>query len=120
MAALKNPGVAGDFLFDRVIYASSGLNYSAVPALVQFNIYDSPDPAYVTGRINLSAFANLGAFVPRPFLNTTVPLNGHFCMPRGRGPFPLAAFAHGNHNPFENSEGPESAPTGIPSHSSAR
>ncbi len=24
-------------------------------------------------------------------------------MPRGRGPFPLAVFAHGNHNPLENS-----------------
>ena len=24
-------------------------------------------------------------------------------MPRGRGPFPLVVFAHGNHNPLENS-----------------
>ena len=66
-------------------------------------IYNTPDPAYVTGRINASAFANLGAATPWPFTNTNVPLNGHICIPRGRGPFPLAVFAHGNHSPFENS-----------------
>ena len=103
MEPLKNPGLAGDVPFDTVIYASSGVNYSAVPALAQYHFYDTPDPAYVTGRINVSAFANLGAAVPWPFLNTNVPLNGHVCVPRGRGPFPLALFAHGNHNPFENS-----------------
>ncbi|HET9000561.1 MAG TPA: hypothetical protein VFP86_13030 [bacterium] len=102
MAPLNNPGLAGDVPFDTVIYASSGLNYAAVPSLVQYNIYDSPDPAYVTGRINVSAFANLGS-APWPFLNTNVPLNGHVCIPRGRGPFPLAVFAHGNHSPFQNS-----------------
>lgn len=66
-------------------------------------IYNTPDPAYVTGRIDISAFVNLGGGTPWPFLNTNVPLNGHVCIPRGRGPFPLAVFAHGNHNPFENS-----------------
>src|SRR5215831_12622121 len=102
MAELNNPGLAGVIPFATVIYASAGLNYSAVPALVQYNIYDSPDPAYVTGRIDISAFANLGS-APWPFLNTNVPLNGHICIPAGRGPFPLAVFAHGNHDPFENS-----------------
>jgi len=61
MEGLKNPGLAGDVLFDTVIYASSGVNYSAVPALAQYNIYDSPDPAFLTGRIDISAFANLGS-----------------------------------------------------------
>jgi hypothetical protein len=102
MAALSNPGLAGDVQFDTVIYASSGLNYSAVPALAQYVIYDTPDPAYVTGRINISAFAHLGS-APWPFANTNVPLNGHVCVPRGRGPFPLAVFAHGNHTPLQNS-----------------
>jgi hypothetical protein len=102
MAALMNPGLAGDVQFDTVIYASSGVNYSAVPALAQYVIYDTPDPAYVTGRINISAFAHLGS-APWPFANTNVPLNGHVCVPRGRGPFPPAVFAHGNHAPFENS-----------------
>ena len=102
MAPLQNPGSPGAFLFDTIIYASAGLNYAAVPSLVQFVIYDTPNPAYITPRINLSAFANLGT-APWPFTNTTVPLNGHVCIPRGRGPFPLAVFAHGNHNPFENS-----------------
>jgi len=99
---MKNPALAGDVQFDTVIYAAPGVNYSAVPALAQFNIYDAPDPAYLTGRINISAFANLGT-APWPFLNTNVPLNGHVCVPRGRGPFPLALFAHGNHDPLVNS-----------------
>jgi hypothetical protein len=102
MAALKNPGLAGDVPFDTVIYASSGVNYSGVPALVQYQLYDTPDPAYVTGRINISAFAHVGT-APWPFSNTNVPLNGHLCAPHGRGPFPLVVFAHGNHNPLENS-----------------
>jgi hypothetical protein len=101
-AVLENPGLSGDVPFDTVIYASAGVNYSAVPALVQYNTYDTPDPAYVTGRINISAFANVGS-APWPFSNTNVPLNGHICIPRGRGPFALALFAHGNHNPLENS-----------------
>jgi hypothetical protein len=65
-------------------------------------MYDTPHPAYITPRINISPFANLGS-APWPFTNTNVPLNGHICIPRGRGPFPLAAFVHGNHSPFENS-----------------
>ncbi len=101
LADLKNPGLAGDLSFDTIIYASSALAYPV--ALPQYTIYQTPDPAYVTGRIDVSAFANLGFGVPWPFTNINVPLNGHVCIPRGRGPFPLAVFAHGNHNPFENS-----------------
>jgi hypothetical protein len=102
MAELKNPALAGDFWFDTVIYASAGSNYGTVPALAQYTIYDTPDPAFITPRINISPFANLGS-APWPFLNTSVPLNGHICIPRGRGPFPLMMFAHGNHGPLENS-----------------
>ena len=101
MESLKNPALAGGVPFDTVIYASSGLVYPAT--LPQYAIYGAPDPRYVTGRIDISAFASLGAATPWPFLNTKAPLNGHVCVPQGRGPFPLAVFAHGNHNPFENS-----------------
>jgi hypothetical protein len=100
-AELRNPGLAGNEQFDTLIYGSPPLAYPA--ALSQYVIYNTPDPAYVTGRINVSAFANLGGGTPWPFTNTDVPLNGHVCVPRGRGPFPLAVFAHGNHSPFENS-----------------
>ena len=102
MAELKNPALAGDLLFDTVIYASAGSNYGGVPALAQFTIYDTPHPSFVTPRINIAPFANLGS-APWPFLNTNVPLNGHICIPRGRGAFPLMMFAHGNHGPLENS-----------------
>jgi hypothetical protein len=103
MTVLKNPGVAGTRLFDTVVYASSGLNYSAIPALSQYQLFDTPDPDYVTPRIDISSFANLGSSVPWPFQPTDVPLNGHICVPRGHRPAPLVVFSHGNHNPFENS-----------------
>lgn len=99
-ASLKNPGLPGETQFDTLIYGSPPLAYPV--QLNQYLIYNAPDPAYVTGRINVSAFANLG-FAPWPFANINVPLNGHICIPRGRGPFPLAVFAHGNHSPLENS-----------------
>ena len=102
MAELRNPGLTGDVAFDTVIYAAPGVNYSSVPALAQYTIYDTPDPAYVTGSIDISLFANLGS-APWPFSNANVPLNGHICVPHGRGPFPLAVFAHGNHDPLVNS-----------------
>jgi hypothetical protein len=102
MTAPINPALPGPLAFDSVIYASAGVNYAAVPALNQYFQYDAPDQAYVTPRINLSAFAELGS-APWPFVNTAVPLNGHLRIPRGRGPFPLAVFAHGNHDPLVNS-----------------
>jgi hypothetical protein len=102
MAELKNPALAGDFQFDTIVYASAGSNYGTIPALTQYTMYDAPDPAFITPRIDIASFANLGS-APWPFLNTQVPLNGHVCIPRGRGPFPLMMFAHGNHSPFENS-----------------
>ena len=102
MAELKNPALPGEIAFDTVVYASAGSNYGGVPALVQYKIYDTPDLAFITPRINISPFAHLGT-APWPFPNTSVPLNGHICIPRGRGPFPLMMFAHGNHNPLENS-----------------
>ena len=98
---MNNPAVAGDVQFDTFIYGAPPLLYPA--PLSQYTIYNTPDPAFITGRIDVSGFANLGASTPWPFANTNVPLNGHVCVPRGRGPFPLAVFAHGNHNPFENS-----------------
>jgi hypothetical protein len=101
MTILNNPALAGAAQFDTVIYGAPPLAYPA--PLIQYAIYNTPDPAYVTGRINISAFANIGGGAAWPFLNTNVPLNGHVCIPRGRGPFPLAVFAHGNHGPLENS-----------------
>jgi hypothetical protein len=99
MTSPTDPTLPGPFAFDTLIYASTGNNYAAVPALAQYKIYDTPAPTYV----NLSPFGNLGAGAPWNFPITSVPLNGHVCVPRGRGPFPLAVFVHGNHGPLENS-----------------
>ena len=60
MASLKNPAIAGDVQFDTFIYGAPPLAYPA--SLSQYVIYNTPDPAYVTGRINVSAFANLGSW----------------------------------------------------------
>jgi hypothetical protein len=102
MTRSANPGLPGRREFDTVVYAGAGLNYSAVPALAQYQLYDTPHPAFVTGRIDISAFANLGS-APWPFQPSNVPLNGQVCIPRGRGPFPLVVFAHGNHGALANS-----------------
>jgi hypothetical protein len=103
MTSLRNPGVTGEYKFTTRLYASAGLNYGAVPALAQYQMFDNPDAGFVTGRIDISLFAQLGSGVPWPFLATDVPINGLVCVPRGRGPFPLAVFVHGNHDPLENS-----------------
>jgi hypothetical protein len=103
LPAQIDPSLPGPYFFDTVIYGSTGNNYASVPALVQYKIYDTPDPRYITPRLNLAVFANLGGGASWPFPNTSVPLNGHLCIPRGRGPFPLVLFAHGNHSPLENS-----------------
>src|SRR5256885_11415359 len=75
-AGLKNPGLPGETQFDTVIYGSPPLAYPV--SLNQYVIYNTPAADYVTPRINVSAFANLG-FAPWPFVNTNVPLNGHIC-----------------------------------------
>lgn len=97
---LRNPALPGANPFDTFVYGAPPLAYPA--SLSQYTIYNAPHPDYVTGRINVSAFANLGSGA-WPFTNANVPLNGHVCVPQGRGPFPLAVFAHGNHSAFENS-----------------
>ena len=99
---LRNPGLDGPVAYDIFVYASPGTSYGGVAALNQYVVYDAPSLTFATPRINIAAFANLGS-APWPFANTNVPLNGHVCIPRGRGPFPHAVFVHGNHNPFENS-----------------
>jgi hypothetical protein len=103
MATLQDISAPGRHAFDQVVYASAGLNYAAVPQLNQYTVFDNPDPNYLTGRIDISAFADLGAATPWPFLNTNVPVNGLIRAPRGRGPFPLVVFSHGNHDPLVNS-----------------
>ena len=59
MGSLKNPTIAGDVQFDILIYGAPPLAYPA--SLSQYGVYNTPAPAYGTGRIDVSAFANLGA-----------------------------------------------------------
>ena len=103
MAPLANPALAGSCSFDKVVYAASGVGYGAVAALNQFTLFDHPTAGYTTRKIDVSHFADLDASVPWPFSNADVPINGIVVIPRASGPFPLAIFAHGNHDPTENS-----------------
>jgi hypothetical protein len=103
MAAPTNPAMPGSFAFDPVVYAAAGLGYAAVATLGQFIAFDTPSPGFTTRRVDLSAFADLGRPRPWPFTNADAPLNGEARIPQGIGPFPLAVFAHGNHEPTENS-----------------
>lgn len=103
MSELTNPAAAGAFQFDRVVYAAPGLDYSGSPDLSQYEVFQQPTASFTTRRINISLFAELGFFIDWPFTNTEVPVNGLASVPRGAGPFPVALFAHGNHDPTEHS-----------------
>lgn len=100
---LNNPGQPGNYTFTEAIYAAPGLNYSADAQFNQYLIYENPTNSYATRRIDLSNIAELGFGVNWPFDITEIPINGHIRIPVGNGPFPLVIFAHGNHDPFENS-----------------
>ena len=84
MASLKNPAIAGDVQFDTFIYGAPPLAYPA--SLSQYVIYNTPDPAYITGRIDVSAFANLGASTPWPFPTRTYRSMDMFACPAGGAP----------------------------------
>ena len=99
--ALTPPALPGEVPFDTIIDAAAGLVYPA--PLSPYAMYSTPAPAYLPPRINIAACANLGGGAPWPFASSAVPRNGQVCVPQGRGPFPLGVFAHGNHQPVENS-----------------
>jgi hypothetical protein len=103
MSDIVNPGEPGSYSFDQVVYAAPNLNYSANPSLNQYTVFQTPTAGFATRRINLSNIAELGFSVNWPFNSTEIPINGLLQIPKGEGPFPLAVFAHGNHDPFENS-----------------
>jgi hypothetical protein len=103
MSNLTNPGEQGTYSFTSVVYAASNLDYSTGQGLEQYHIYHTPTAGFVTRRIDISDIANFDASYPWPFDNTQVPINGHIKIPEGDGSFPLAVFAHGNHNAAENS-----------------
>ena len=60
MSALNNPGDPGPFLFDTVIYASAGINYSAC-RLGPVQHLRHARPRVHHAEINIAAFGNLGS-----------------------------------------------------------
>lgn len=98
-----NPALPGPFQFGQVVYAAPNLDYGTNSDLAPYRVYEHPDAAFITRTIDLSLFAELGFGISWPFDNQAVPLNGFAVIPQGAGPFPLALFAHGNHNPLEHS-----------------
>lgn len=103
MSKLANPGEPGLHSFYSVVYAAPNLDYSTEPGLEQYQVYHTPTEGFATRRLDISALANFDASYKWPFKNTEVPINGQISIPEGCGAFPLAIFAHGNHNPQENS-----------------
>ncbi len=100
LEALKDPAAPGPLSVQQIVYAAPGLNYGA---LSQYVVFQSPTAGFATRQINLSAFGDLGFGTNWPFNETAVPINGMLRIPLGNGPFPLVLFAHGNHDPGENS-----------------
>lgn len=100
---LLDPAKPGSCSFESVVYAAPGLNYLANPDLDQYLLFQKPTSGYQTRTIDLSDFADLPAFPQWPFQASQVPINGILRIPKGCGPFPLVMFAHGNHDPLENS-----------------
>ena len=100
---MLDPSQNGAFTVSSIVYAAPGLEYPA--DLEGFLPFSLPTAHYETRTVDISDFADLGSGgrVPWPFTNTAVPLNGLLRVPDGRGPFPLALFAHGNHDPSDNS-----------------
>lgn len=99
---MDDPTVPGPFTFKSVVYAAPGLAYPA-PALGQFGPFEHPAPGFETRTIDLADLADFDASYPWPFDHATAPINGLLRVPDGPGPFPLALFAHGNHDAAENS-----------------
>lgn len=100
---LINSNTSGPFAFESVVYAARGLDYHKNLDFNQYLVYEKPTPTYTTRRINLEGIAELGYEIDWPFDITQIPINGLLRIPVGRGPFPLALFAHGNHEPLEHS-----------------
>jgi hypothetical protein len=103
MSKLANPAEPGLHSFYSVVYAAPNLDYSTGQGLEQYHVYHTPTEGFATFRLDISDIANFDASYEWPFKNTEVPINGQIAIPQGWGPFPLAIFAHGNHNPAENS-----------------
>jgi predicted dienelactone hydrolase len=100
---LSNPGQSGACTFTEAIYAAPNLDYSSNPDLNQYFLYHNPTEGFATRRIDISTITELGFGVNWTFDSTQVPINGQVRIPVGNGPFPLVIFAHGNHDPLENS-----------------
>lgn len=96
-----DPSMNGGRAFTSVVYAAPGLVYPA--PLSEFAPFGAPTANFSTRTIDISDFADLGFGPAWPFANTAIPLNGFLRVPDGPGSFPLALFAHGNHEPSENS-----------------
>ena len=103
MGDLTNPGEPGLYSFKSAVYAAPGLNYSPGQGLEQYHVYHTPTDGFATRRLDISDIANFDAEYPWPFNNSQVPINGQIRIPEGGGSFPLALFAHGNHDPLEDS-----------------
>ncbi|MBD2156726.1 S8 family serine peptidase [Leptolyngbya sp. FACHB-16] len=101
--SMQDPSLPGKLKSRVVVYATPGLNYSTSNFLGSYFIFEKPTQKFETRAIDLSEIADFDANYEWPFSNTNTPINGLLHIPDGTGPFPLALFAHGNHDASENS-----------------
>jgi hypothetical protein len=94
---LVDPKTSGGKSFTTVIYASTGVQ--------AISRYSSPTSGYsISRRLDIDdfwPFVDAGSW---GFDSTSVPINGILKVPAGTGPFPVALFVHGNHDPFDFSD----------------
>jgi hypothetical protein len=94
---LTDPKTPGSTSFSTVIYASVG--QQLIPR------YQSPSSGYaISRRLDISPFYNAIDSGTWGFDASSVPINGILKVPSGPGPFPVALFVHGNHDPLAFSD----------------
>lgn len=100
MTSLVNPGEHGEHKFNkRIVYAAPELDFLHTKDLQDHCVFDNPTPGYETDRIDFSEIiVNFDYSSDWGFCKKDTPINGIFCLPEGKGPFPLAVIVHGNSN----------------------
>ena len=99
MNFVEDPSNFSEAHTKRIVYAAPQLNFTQSKDLQDHCVFDKPDSHYETCTIDLSEIITTFDYSDDwPFRKKDTPINGIFCMPEGKGSFPLAIIIHGNSN----------------------